>query len=164
MKPWCLLLTGMPNSGKSTIAYHLVQKRIRNVLIIDGDKHREMQFLGRTLGFSKKDIMDNTEHVIKLAKFAMDQGINVIIAQIAPYKDQKDLMRKEIDNFTEVQCDCSKNRRSLRPNFVDSDLEYEIGNPDLILNTDELTIEECGNLVLKQLFRSGINENRFVYA
>jgi len=50
--PFCLLLTGEPNSGKSTIAYALVQKRLRNCLIIDGDKHREMQFLGKQLGFT----------------------------------------------------------------------------------------------------------------
>ena len=147
VSPWCLLLYGMPNSGKSTIAYHLVQNRSRNALIIDGDKHREMQFLGKKLGFSKEDIMENTRHVIKLAQFAQEQGMNVIIAQITPYKDQRDLMRKILDNFTEVFCDSSLESRQMRPNFRDSELVFETGDPDLVLNTEE-PIEECCDKIL----------------
>ena len=145
---WCLLLYGMPNSGKSTIAYHLVQDRLRNALIIDGDKHREMQFLGKKLGFSKEDIMENTRHVIKLAQFAQEQGMNVIIAQITPYKEQRDLMRKNLDNFKEVYCSCPPNIRQNRPNFKDSDLVFEVSEPDLVIDTDIYSVEECCGRIL----------------
>lgn len=140
---WCLLLTGLPNSGKSTIAYHLVQNRVRNVLVIDGDKHRAMQFLGKSLGFGKEDIMANTEHVIKLARFAQDQDINVIIAQIAPYFDQRQLMRDKLDNFYEIFCDCVDEMRINRPNFKHSELVYERGGHDLLIGTDLLSIKDC---------------------
>ena len=146
---WCLLLTGLPNSGKSTIAYHLVQARIRNALIIDGDRHREMQFLGVKHGFSKEDIMANTEHVIKLARFAQDQNINVIISQIAPYLEQREAMAK-LDNFYEIFCRCSNVGRSNRPNFKHSDLVYEQGNPDLIINTEINTAEECVKVIRRE--------------
>jgi len=151
LKTWCLLLSGMPNSGKSTIAYHLVQKRVRNALIIDGDKHREMQFLGKKLGFSKEDIMENTQHVIKLAQFAQEQGMNVIIAQIAPFAEQRVLMGFVLDNFLSVFCSCSLKVRKERPNFKDSELVYERGQYDLRVNTDLDTIEECCDKVLKLL-------------
>lgn len=146
---WCLLLTGKPNSGKSTLAYHLVQARIRNALIIDGDRHREMQFLGRKLGFEKEDIMANTEHVIKLARFAQEQNINVIISQIAPYRDQRDAMRAGLQNFYEVFCACTDESRASRPNFVSSDLIYEHGVPDMVVTTDKDTISECCDQLLK---------------
>lgn len=144
---WCLLLTGLPNSGKSTIAYYLVQARIRNALIIDGDRHREMQFLGKKLGFSKEDIMANTEHVIKLAKFAQEQHINVIISQIAPYLDQRKLMRDSLDNFYEVFCNCGDEVRKERPNFKHSKLIYEYGGYDLQINTDISPIEHCVDFI-----------------
>jgi len=148
---WVLLLTGMPNSGKSTIAYSLVQKKVRNALIIDGDRHREMQFLGKKLGFTEEDIMANTWHVIKMAKFAQEQNMNVIIPQITPYKKQKHLMRQELENYLEVYLECPIEIRSKRPNFTDSKLVYEIGSSDLMLNTNELTIEECSDLILQKL-------------
>ena len=149
---WCLLLTGMPNSGKSTLAYHLLQTRLRNALVIDGDKHREMQFLGRKLGFSREDIMANTWHVIKLAKFAHEQGINVIIAQIAPYLEQRQLIRAQIDGFFEVYCSCSNVKRCERPNFRDSELVYEEGPFDLVVNTDLYPIDDCAKQILATEF------------
>jgi len=149
--PFALLLTGKPNSGKSTIAYALVQKRLRNCLVIDGDKHREMQFLGEQLGFSKEDILRNNEHVIKLAQFAQAQRFNVIIAQIAPYKAQRWNMRHNLENFIGVLLHCSDDERSKRPNFVHSDLEYEYDKADLALFTDQQDIEVCANRILEYL-------------
>jgi len=143
-----MLLYGMPNCGKSTIAYELVQKRLRNVFIIDGDRHREMQFLGDALGFSKEDIMRNTDHVVKLAKFAQEQGTNVLISQITPYTSQRDLMKKELANFVSVYCKCPDEVRKSRPNFVESDLVFEVGKPDWIIDTSVLSINECVNACL----------------
>lgn len=151
---WCLLLTGLPNSGKSTIAYHLVQARIRNALVIDGDRHREMQFLGKTLGFEKEDIMENTEHVVKLAQFAQNQDINVIIAQITPYLEQRQLMRNKLDDFYEVFCECSCESRRKRLNFKHSELVYEHGGCDLAVNTDSLTIEACIDKIKRNWHRT----------
>jgi adenylylsulfate kinase-like enzyme len=138
-----MLIYGMPNSGKSTISYELVQRRLRNTLIIDGDKHREMQFLGKKLGFSREHIMHNTEHVIKLAKFAQDQGFNILIAQITPYVEQRELMSRFLSNFVTVYCHCPEEVRSQRPNFVESDLPFEVGKPDYKLDTSNLSLERC---------------------
>ncbi len=145
---WALLLTGMPNSGKSTLAYNLVQKRVRNCLVIDGDKHREMQFLGEELGFERADIMKNTEHVVKLARFAQEQEINVLIAQIAPYKEQRALMRSGLFNFIEVYCQCPDYVRAFRPNFTRSKLVYEFDTPDLIVDTGQSSIQDCVDIIL----------------
>jgi len=149
-RPFALLLTGKPNSGKTTIAYALLQKQFRNCLIIDGDKHREMQFLGE-LGFSKEDILLNNEHVIKLARFAQDQGFNVIISQIAPYIEQRDNMRKSLKNFYEVYLNCTDIARASRPNYYSTELIYELSVPDLYLNTDIAKIDECVDMILEML-------------
>ena len=156
--PFALLLSGEPNCGKSTLAYHLVQKRLRNCLVIDGDKHREMQFLGEKLGFTRDDIMRNTDHVIKLARFAQDQGFNVLIPQITPYLEQRQAMSKVLDNYWEVFVYAPKEVRMKRPNFTDSELIYEYGVPDLIVNTAN-TIDTCVNEILLMLNSWNIDEN-----
>lgn len=152
---WCILLTGMPNSGKSTIAYELVQKKLRNTLVIDGDKHREMQFLGDEMGFGKEDIMKNNKHVIKLARFAQEQGFNVIIAQIAPYKDQRENMRNSLDNFIEIHLDCPEEERERRPNYVKSELKYEYGKTDFWLYTESMSIDQCVQYILDWMHGHG---------
>lgn len=148
--PWALLITGLPNSGKSTLAYELVQRKVRNALIIDGDRHREMQFLGKKLGFSKEDILENNAHVIKMAKFAQEQGMNAVIAQIAPYREQRSLLRNSLQNYYEVYCYCDENVRVNRPNFVGTELVYEAGGCNLWLNTSEYSIEESLDIILEK--------------
>lgn len=149
----CLLLYGMPNSGKSTIAYNMVQKRLRNVLVIDGDKHREAQFLGKQLTFSRENIMRNTEHVVKLAQFAQDQSFSVLIAQIAPYLSQRKLMAQKLTNFKTVYCECDLTVRAARANFVNSDLVLEEDaygeKPDLVVHTDKMSVDECVDKCLR---------------
>jgi len=149
--PFALLLTGKPNSGKSTIAYALVQKRLRNTLIIDGDRHREAQFLGRKLGFSREDIMRNNEHVIKLARFAQEQMFNVLIPQITPYKAQSWAMRSELANFYEVLLHCRDEVRADRPNYRESELSYEFDKADLALFTDRESVDDCVDKILELL-------------
>ena len=149
--PFCLLITGEPNSGKSTIEFYLRQKRLRNCLPLDGDKHRQMQFLGEKLGFTHGDIMRNNEHVIKMALYAQAHGFNVIVPQIMPYKEQREQFHKRLRNVYEVYLSCPKTERADRPNFRDSDLVYELGVPDLELQTDQLTIDECVDSILELL-------------
>ena len=157
--PFVLLITGKPNSGKSTLAYELVQKHLRNVLIIDGDKHREQQFLGRKMGFTRDEIMQNNEHVIKLAQFCQEQGFNVIIAQICPFKEQRWEMRKRLQNFHEVLLHCRTDVRRSRPNYIESNLEYEYDRADLALLSDDMSIRDCVSSVLK-LVEKGAFERR----
>ena len=149
--PFTLLLTGEPNCGKTTICYYLQQKGLRNCVPIDGDKHRQMQFLGKKLGFTYDDIMENNDHVVKMALFAQGLGFNVIIPQIMPFKDQRQQMKDRLQNCYEVYLRCSKDVRSKRPNFRDSELVYELGVPDLEIQTDEYTIDECVDLILEML-------------
>jgi adenylylsulfate kinase-like enzyme len=154
---WTILLTGMPNSGKSTIAYNLVQNKLRNTLIIDGDRHREMQFLGKKLGFSRQDILLNTHHVVKMARFAQDQEMNVLIAQITPFIEQRILMNNNLDNFMEVYCSCSKDIRRNRPNFRDSELIYEPSHaPDLTVYTGTDFIDQCSTAIMDLLRSKGL--------
>lgn len=128
-----------------------MQRVLRNCLIIDGDKHREAQFLGKSLGFSRDDIMENNEHVLKMALFAQDQGFNVIIPQIMPYKEQREQMCKRLQNCYEVYLRCAKSVRAERPNYRDSDLVYELGVPDLEIPTHDVRLERCVDIILELL-------------
>lgn len=146
-RPFCLLLTGMPRAGKSKISEALRTRRLRNAFVIDGDAFREAQFLGRPLGFSLEDILANTEVAIKLAKFAMDLEFSVLIAMIAPYYEQRRLFRERIQNFHEVYLQCPQEVRAQRPNYRETELVYQEGNPELIIETALYSLDECVEMV-----------------
>lgn len=152
VKSYCIWLTGMPNSGKSTLTYHLLQKKLRNCFVIDGDRFRER--VNPELSFSRKDILENNKTAIKVIKYIMSQGFNGLVAMITPFQEIRDMARREIDNYIEVYVKCPERERSKRPNFMKSQIKFETPrNPDIIVRTHRETIEESVDKILKVLHK-----------
>ncbi len=82
----CLWLTGLPASGKSSIARE-IEKMLyeRHILsyVLDGDNIRHG--LNSDLGFSAAERSENIRRIGEVAKLFVDAGVVVITAFISPY-------------------------------------------------------------------------------
>ncbi len=162
-------MTGLSGSGKSSIADALEQqlhgKGVRTY-ILDGDNVRHG--LNQDLGFSDGDRIENIRRVSEVAKLMVDAGLVVITAFISPFRAERDSARRLLsdEDFVEVHVDISveeaekrdpkglyaKARRGELPNFTGVDSDYEVPeNPDIYLDTHNLSIEECVDRVVKYL-------------
>jgi len=150
--PYCIWFTGMPNAGKSTLAYHLLQKKLRNCIVLDGDKFRE--HINPELSFGRENILTSNKNAIKMLKYLMGEGFNVLVAMITPFQEIRDMARKEINNYIEVFIDCPEETRSLRPSFQKSQIPYEPPtNPDVIIKSDVESIDQSVAKILEYLER-----------
>ena len=164
-------LTGLSGSGKSTIAKETEKKLFLknfNVFILDGDNLR--MGVNRGLGFSTEDRTENIRRAAEVAKLLSQAGFIVIVSLISPYiserKKARDI-RPEI--FKEIFIKASINECKKRDvkglyskalkgeikNFTGISSPYEDPkNPDLILNTEEESIEESvsklENFIIKE--------------
>ncbi|MBN1162395.1 sulfate adenylyltransferase [Patescibacteria group bacterium] len=98
-----LWFTGLPQSGKSTIA-DIVYDKLKDAELkierLDGDIVRES--LTKDLGFTKQDRDENIRRVGFVAKLLARNGVGVIASFISPYKSQRDSIRLKTPNFIEV--------------------------------------------------------------
>jgi adenylyl-sulfate kinase len=160
MKPgFVVWLTGLPGSGKTTIARKL-EPELRNpdrpVEVLDGDEIR--QNLSKGLGFSREDRETHLKRVTYVAKLLSRNGVAVIAAFISPYRSIRDYARKETTNFLEVYVKCSVEtcakrdpkglyKKASSGQISDltgpQDVYEEPPAPDLALDTEKLTVEEC---------------------
>ncbi|MET8573623.1 adenylyl-sulfate kinase [Streptomyces sp. NPDC005012] len=88
-------LTGLPSSGKTTLANALagrLRAEGRRVEVLDGDEIRE--FLSAGLGFSREDRHTNVQRIGLVAEVLARNGITTVVPVIAPYADSRAAVRK----------------------------------------------------------------------
>ncbi|WP_327683681.1 adenylyl-sulfate kinase [Kitasatospora sp. NBC_00458] len=88
-------LTGLPSSGKTTIA-RTVADRLRGeghrVEVLDGDEFRLTISSG--LGFSREDRHTNVQRIGLVAEVLARNGVLVLVPAIAPYADSRQAVRE----------------------------------------------------------------------
>ena len=168
MKGFTVWFTGLPCSGKTTLATilynHLLQQGIANVELLDGDVVR--QYLTRGLGFTKQDRDENIRRIGWLSRMLNKHGVNTIVAAISPYREVREEQRRLSDNFFEIYMNCpveiceqrdvkgmyKKAREGIIEHFTGIDDPYEEPrNPDLIIDTGQLNIDKSFMVLLTAL-------------
>lgn len=162
----CIWLTGLPCSGKTTIALELVkrlEKNLKRTEYLDGDIVRKS--ICSDLGFSKEDRNENINRITLISSF-LSQKVITVCAFVSPYKSDREKARKVVNNFIEVFVDCpielckqrdikgmySKALAGDIKGFTGVDDPYERPeNPEVICSTDIETVEESVNKIMTYL-------------
>jgi adenylylsulfate kinase len=101
-------LTGLPGSGKTTIAQRLfreLKERNLKIEVFDGDEVRRN--LSKGLGFSKEDRDTHNKRIIYVCKLLTRNGVNTIVSLISPYRSTRAYAREHLPKFVEVHLKCS---------------------------------------------------------
>ncbi len=167
---YTIWLTGLPSSGKSTVARLLARKLKKQhipVVVLDGDIIRK--HLWNDLGFTKKDRIVNLKRVIFLSKLLTKSNIAVITAFVSPYTSIRRYARRQIKNFIEVYVSCpldvcrSRDVKGLYKkatsgavkNFTGISHPYEKPvHPEIIVDTDKLSVTQCANTIVQYILNS----------
>jgi len=174
-----LWFTGLSGSGKSTVAVEL-EGTLHEMGILsyrlDGDNVR--LGINRNLGFTAEDRTENIRRIGEVAKLFVDSGVVALSSFISPYRADRDQVRALHEaagmDFIEIFVDCSleaaesrdpkglykKARAGEIKNFTGIDDPYEApGAPEIHLHSDQQTLEEEVNEILKVLRERGIVNN-----
>jgi len=173
-KSWTIWFTGLHGSGKSTIAAKLAeilrQNNIKFVLF-DGDELRKT--LSFDLGYSLEDRNAHMKRVVDLCKTKIEKGLLCIACVASPTEKSREYARQQLGNVFIVYVKCpievcekrdvkghykkAKNKEKGFENFVGVSLKFEEPkDPDIILNTDEESVEESVNKLLNKFKEKGI--------
>ncbi len=167
-------LTGLPGSGKTTIAQHVEQKLIHRGVacyVLDGDNVRHG--LNEDLGFSQEDRQENIRRISEVAKLFADAAVVTLTAFISPYRDDRFKARKIapegrfFEVFVDTPLDECKKRdpkghykkaeEGIIKNFTGVNAPYEPPDiPELRITTMGSTPEESADQVIAFLEEQGI--------
>ncbi len=156
-----LWFTGLSASGKSSVANAFARRlfeRGNQAFVLDGDNVRHG--LNKDLGFDEASRKENIRRIGEVSKLFVENGQIVLTAFISPYREDRQVVRElvEVGEFIEVYVKCSvetcerrdpkglykKARNAEIPNFTGISAPYEEPeNPEIILDTELNSIEEC---------------------
>ena len=164
-------LTGIPGSGKTTLALELqkfYQKKGLPIEILDGDEIRKT--LSKDLGFSPEDRKEHNRRVIFVAQILAKNSVTTIIPLISPYRETRANARKEIPNFVEVWVKASVDECTKRDpkglykkalageikNLTGLQAPYEEPeNAELVLDTEKHSVQESVDLIISTVKKLG---------
>lgn len=160
-------LTGLPSSGKTTTALALASALRENgnkVECLDGDELRRK--LGRELGFSREDRLENIRRAVYTSKLLNRHGVTTVISMIAPYVEMRGFARAELQSYIEVYVHCPLEqciRRDVKGLYAKaikgeiaaftgiSDVYEPPVNPEITVHTHLNSVEENVNQILNYL-------------
>lgn len=172
----CLLwFTGLSGSGKSTVASKLQEKlntHSKLTYVLDGDNVRHG--INSDLGFTESDRVENIRRIGEVSKLFVDCGVITLSCFISPYNKDRDTVRSKLEGrYVEVFIDCDletcekrdpkglykKARNGDIKNFTGIDAPYEKPiNPEIIINTSDMDIEQCVEKIYNYLISSKLIE------
>lgn len=173
MKNSVIWITGLPSSGKTTIAEWVknslesfIPRSVvsKDIIILDGDEIRAG--INKDLKYSKEGRIENIRRIAEIAKFLRDRDFTVIVATISPYKINRDMAKQIIgkDYFLEVFCNtpldiCQKRdvkglyAKSMNGDITNFVIDFETTPPweILWLPTEDCSIVSCVEILISKI-------------
>jgi bifunctional enzyme CysN/CysC len=163
-KPATVLFTGLTGTGKTTIA-RAVERALfdngRAVAVLDGELMR--RGVNVDLGYSVEERSENLRRSAHVAKLLNDHGLICLAAFVAPNQSVRERVADVIgkNRFLTIHCVAEESIRKARDTQAQSRAEsnsvvnssvYETPeDPDMVLDTGNLSVAECVSAVIELL-------------
>jgi len=159
-------MTGLPCSGKTTIAKNL-NKFMPDLAILDGDELRD--WLSAKKDFSKNGRSQHNIVVTHIARLLLQHKISCCVSLVSPYIENRQTARRILGGkykFVEVYVKCSlpiceardvngmyvRTRKGEISQFTGIDDVYQIpSSPDLTIDTENTSIDFATERIIHYL-------------
>lgn len=172
-KGFTLWFTGLPSSGKSTLADAVAKELSEKyswmpIERLDGDVVRET--FCKDLGFSTEDRQKNIERIAFVARLLTKHGVAVLTSFVSPNRQVRSWAREIIGNFVEIYVKCPVEEcinRDPKENYKKalsgqlaqftgvSDVYEEPETPEIIVETDKESVTQCVDKIISSLKKLG---------
>ena len=164
-----LWLTGLPCSGKTTIAAKLEEELTFSgyrVLTLDGDDVRAG--LNADLGFDDRDRKENLRRIAQICQMLNNKGIVVIASFVSPTEELREVVKEIVARLKIVFVDCSletciqRDVKGMYKKALTGEMKHFTGiqdpyeppcSPYLIVDSEKNSLEACIQQILEKLLK-----------
>ncbi len=160
-------LTGLPASGKSTLAVALAEELAKlgvDVQILDSDDLRKWLTPQPTYSREERDWFYGA--MVRIGRLLIENGVNVIFAATANKSRHRELARRELGKFMEVYLKCplevclSRDDKEVYAKALTGEATTVPGlqepyepsaSPEVTVETDKMSPGECAQRIVERM-------------
>lgn len=166
IEPFNLWFTGLPLSGKTTIANEVYKELEKLHIPIERLDSKDMRDLIPNIGFTREDRNRHMHRVGHLIKTLQNNSISTVASFVSPYRESRKAIREMVKNniVVYVKADietCKKRDKSDKyekalkgeyQNFTGvNDVYEEPTHAEIIIDTDNQSLEEATQIIVKYI-------------
>jgi len=169
--PFNLFFTGLPLSGKSTIADAVHVELEKMDIPLERLDSKDVRELIPDVGFSREDRNRHMHRVGHLIKTLQNNSVSTIASFVSPYKESRKAIRDMVKNnivvYIKADIETCKARdykgvyeKALKgelQNFSGvNDVYEEPQHAEIVINTDETSVEEAVKIIIKHIRKNHV--------
>jgi len=164
IEPFNLWFTGLPLSGKSTIADKVYQELEKLHIPVERIDSRDIRDLLPDMGFSREDRNRHMIRIAHLIKTLQKNSISTVASFVSPYRESRKAIRTMVKNnivvYVKADIETCRKRdykgvyeKALRgelQNFSGiNDVYEEPQHAEIVIDTDTVSADEAAEVIVK---------------
>jgi adenylylsulfate kinase len=166
IEPFNLWFTGLPLSGKTTIADAVFKELEKLQIPLERLDSKDIRDVVPNVGFSRKDRNKHMKRIGHLIKTLQNNSISTVASFVSPYKESRKAIREMVKNnivvYVKAEIETCKKRdtkgkyeKALKGEYQNftgvNDVYEEPQYAEIIIDTDILSVDESTQIIIKYI-------------
>ena len=164
IEPFNLWFTGLPCSGKTTIADAVFKELEKLDIPLERLDSKDIRDVVPNIGFTRDDRNRHMKRIGHLIKTLQNNSISTVASFVSPYKESRKAIREMVKNnivvYVKAEIETCKKRdtkgkyeKALKGEYQNftgvNDLYEDPQHAEIIIDTDNLSIEESTKIIIE---------------
>jgi adenylylsulfate kinase len=166
IQPFNLWFTGLPLSGKTTIADAVYKELEKLDIPLERIDSKDIRGVIPGIGYTREDRNRHMYRIGHLVKTLQKNSVSTVCSFVSPYRESRKAIREMVDNnivvYVKADIDTCKSRdykgkyeKALKgelQNFTGvNDIYEEPQHPEIVIDTDKFKVEEATEKIVKYI-------------
>jgi len=168
IEPFNLWFTGLPLSGKTTIADKVYAKLEKLDIPLERTDSKDVRELIPDIGFSREDRNRHMHRIGNLIRTLQNNSISTVASFVSPYRESRKAIREMVQQniivYVKADIESCKQRdtkgkyaKALRGEYQNfsgvNDVYEEPEHAEIVIDTDKISADEAADIIVKYVKR-----------
>jgi len=169
--PFNLWFTGLPLSGKTTIADKVYEELDKLQIPLERIDSKDIRELIPDIGYSREDRNRHMHRIGNLIKTLQNNSVSTVASFVSPYRESRKAIREMVKNnvvvYVKADIETCKQRdykgaykKALSGEYQNfsgvNDVYEEPQHAEIVIDTDKLSVDEAVQIIVKYIKKNNV--------